>query len=75
MKREVVYIAELDADIDDIIAAEYLHRQGVLKMVVCDPLPKTVQGKQRKQELEKLGITVAKKRCRQPQTMYLSEGH
>lgn len=61
MKREVVYIAELDADIDDIIAAEYLHRQGVLKMVVCDPLPKTVQGKQRKQELEKLGITVAKK--------------
>lgn len=61
MKKEVIYIAELDADIDDVIAAEYLHRKGVLKTVVCDPLPKTVQGKQRKQELEKLGITVTKK--------------
>ena len=41
IEREVVYIAELDADVDDVIAAEYLHNKGVLKEVVCDPMPKT----------------------------------
>lgn len=25
MKKEVVYVAELDADVDDVVAAEYLH--------------------------------------------------
>lgn len=59
--REVVYIAELDADVDDVIAAEYLHNKDVLKEVVCDPLPKTPEGKDRKEQLEKLGIKVSNK--------------
>lgn len=59
--NEVVYIAELDADVDDVIAAEYLYRKNVLKEVVCDPLPKTEQGKNRKSQLEQLGIKVSNK--------------
>lgn len=61
MEKEVVYIAELDADVDDVIAAEYLYNKGVLKEVVCDPLPTTEQGKRRKDELIKLGIKVSNK--------------
>lgn len=61
MNHEVVYIAELDADVDDVIAAEYLHKKGALKEVVCDPVPKTPQGKQRKTQLEQLGIKVSNK--------------
>lgn len=61
IEREVVYIAELDADVDDVIAAEYLHNKGVLKEVVCDPLPSTWHGKDRKEQLEKLGIKVSNK--------------
>lgn len=61
IEREVVYIAELDADVDDVIAAEYLHNKGVLKEVVCDPLPKTPEGKDRKEQLEKLDIKVSNK--------------
>ena len=61
MEKEVIYIAELDADVDDVIAAEYLHRKGVLKEVVCDPRPKTAEGKERKQELESVGIKVSDK--------------
>ena len=26
--NKIVYIAELDADVDDVIAAEYLHKCG-----------------------------------------------
>lgn len=59
--KEVVYIAELDADVDDVIASEYLYKKGVLQEVVCDPLPNTEQGKRRKQQLEKLGITISRK--------------
>ncbi|NBH15592.1 hypothetical protein D3Z36_15880 [Lachnospiraceae bacterium] len=61
MEKEVVYIAELDADVDDVIAAEYLHRKGVLKEVVCDPLPKMAEGKERKKQLEEIGIKVSSK--------------
>lgn len=61
IKREVVYIAELDADVDDVIAAEYLNFKGVLKEVVCDPLPRTPEGKDRKEQLKKLGIKVSNK--------------
>lgn len=59
--NEVVYIAELDADVDDVIAAEYLYQKNVLKEVVCDPFPKTEQGKNRKSQLEQLGIKVSNK--------------
>ena len=61
IEREVVYIAELDADVDDVIAAEYLHQKGVLKEMVCDPTPRTPEGKDRKEQLEKLGIKVSNK--------------
>lgn len=61
MEKEIVYVAELDADVDDVVAAEYLHNKGVLKCVVLDPLPKTEIGKQRMKSLENIGITVLKK--------------
>ena len=61
MRKEIIYIAELDADVDDAIAVEYLHNKGVLKEVVCDPIPITKEGKDRKEQLEKLGIKVSNK--------------
>ena len=61
MSKEVVYVADLDQDIDDIVAAHYLHNEGVLKCVVCDPYPKTEEGLKRKDILENLGIHVLKK--------------
>lgn len=61
MEKEVVYIADLDQDIDDIVAAEYLNNKDVLKCVVLDPLPKTQQGKERVQTLKNLGIDVLNK--------------
>ena len=57
--QKVVYVAELDQDIDDIIAAEYLFRQNVLKEVVLDPFPKDELGKQRMRMLQDLGIKVS----------------
>lgn len=61
MSKEVIYIAELDADVDDVIAAEYLHRKGVLQEVVCDPRPRTTDGKERKRQLEEIGVKVSDK--------------
>lgn len=61
MKEKIIYIGELDADVDDVIAAEYLHKNGVLKAVVLDPEPKTPKGLERKKELEELGVTVLTK--------------
>lgn len=61
MKKEVIYIAELDQDVDDVVAAEYLNKKGALKMVVCDPLPVTPQGRERKKSLEAEGIRVTNK--------------
>ncbi len=57
----MVYVAELDADVDDVIAAEYLYKKGVLQEVVCDPIPRTTDGKYRKEQLELLGIKVSNK--------------
>lgn len=54
--EKVVYIAELDADVDDVMAAEYLFRMGALQAVVLDPIPKTKEGNDRLDELTKLGI-------------------
>lgn len=59
--NEIVYIAELDQDIDDVIAAEYLYKMNVLKCVVLDPIPKTKEGVERKKSLENLGIEVRTK--------------
>lgn len=60
-EKKVVYIAELDADVDDVVAAEYLYNKGVLGCVVLDPLPKTPQGRKRMDALKKLGITISTK--------------
>lgn len=59
--KEIVYIADLDQDVDDVIAAEYLYNKSVLKEVVCDPKPRTKQGMERKKQLEELGIKVSYK--------------
>lgn len=61
MRKEVIYIAELDADADDVIAAEYLHRKGALQEVICDPEPRTAEGKERKRQLEEIGVKVSGK--------------
>lgn len=61
MNKKVIYIAELDADVDDVIAAEYLHRKGALQEVVCDPKPRTLQGLERKKQLEEIGVKVSLK--------------
>lgn len=61
MEKEVVYVAELDSDVDDVVAAHYLFNEGVLKCVVCDPYPRTPEGLARKGKLEALGIDVVKK--------------
>lgn len=61
MEKEIVYIAELDADVDDVVAAEYLHKHGVLKEVVRDPEPRTYAGKKRQADLCALGIKVSKR--------------
>ncbi len=58
MQKDIVYIAELDQDIDDIIAAEYLEKLNVLKCVVLDPIPKTKEGIERKESLIQKGIKV-----------------
>lgn len=55
---KVIYIAELDQDVDDVIAAEYLHGLGVLKYIVLDPYPVYPIGIQRLQMLESLGIEI-----------------
>lgn len=51
MKEKIIYIGELDADVDDVIAAEYLHKNGVLKAVVLDPEPKIPKGLERKKRI------------------------
>lgn len=52
-KKQVTYIAELDADVDDVVALEYLYQMGVLKNVVLDPYPKEKIGLERLHMIEK----------------------
>lgn len=54
--KNIIYVAELDQDVDDIIAAEYLHRLGMLKEIVTDPVPTTTEGKARLEALRQKGI-------------------
>lgn len=61
MKKEIIYIADLDMDIDDIIAIEYLNSKGVLKGIVLDPVPVTFEGAQRlDQIIKKMKVPVFK---------------
>ena len=56
--NKIVYIADLDQDIDDIIAIEYLYSQDVLDYIVLDPNPIEVQGKKRMNILKSMGIKI-----------------
>lgn len=56
--RKIIYIAELDEDIDDTVAAEFLQRRNVLKGVVPDPVPSDEIGLKRLEELKKAGIRI-----------------
>ena len=59
-KKEIIYVAEIDQDVDDIVAVEYLHNKGVLKAVVLDPIPETDEGKQRLDIIKRMGIIIEK---------------
>ena len=56
MKTKVAYIADLDQDIDDIIAIEYLLKYEVLSYIVCSPEPISEEGKQRLNKLILKGV-------------------
>lgn len=51
--QKITYIAELDQDVDDVVALEYLHKLGYLKDVVLDPYPVEPEGIARMNEIKK----------------------
>lgn len=57
-KKEIIYVAEIDQDVDDVIAVEYLHNKGVLKAIVLDPIPETEEGIKRLESIKKMGIVI-----------------
>lgn len=54
--KNVVYIADIDQDIDDLIAIEYLQEQGVLKYIVLDNAPTSQLAKERIAGLQQKGL-------------------
>lgn len=48
MTAKLIYVADLDQDVDDCIAAEYLHAKNILSGIVYDPYPSNPEGRQRK---------------------------
>lgn len=56
MTNHIIYIADLDQDIDDCIAAEYLYHQYPDIGVVCDPPPTSKEGTHRFRELKRKDI-------------------
>lgn len=57
-KKNITYIADIDQDVDDLIAARYLRDKGVLGCVVLDPKPTSEVGLHRVEMLKNLGIEV-----------------
>jgi len=53
MKKEIVFVADIADDIDDVIAIEYLANIGLLKCVVLDGKSRDYV---REKELEKIGV-------------------
>lgn len=53
MKKEIVFVADIADDIDDVIAIEYLANIGLLKCVVLDGKSRDIK---RENELEKIGV-------------------
>lgn len=58
--KKIIYVAELDADVDDVIAVEYLHSLGLLYYVVLDPYPTEEVGLKRLEMIEDMGISTSK---------------
>ena len=59
--KNVVYIADIDQDIDDMVAIEYLERKGYLKYIVLDSEAKTELEEERIKELENNGVLIEEK--------------
>jgi hypothetical protein len=55
---KIVYVAELDADVDDVVAVHYLHGLDLLDYVVLDPVPVEEIGKRRLRMLNAMGVEV-----------------
>jgi hypothetical protein len=55
---KIVYIADLDQDVDDVVAVEYLHNLNLLDYVVLDPAPIEEIGHQRLAMLHTVGVQV-----------------
>lgn len=58
MTKKITYIADIDQDVDDLIAARYLRDKGVLGCVVLDPKPTSEVGLHRVEMLKNLDIEV-----------------
>jgi hypothetical protein len=57
--KNVIYIADIDQDIDDLITIKYMADRSVfLKGVVLDPMPTTDVGKSRVKLIESWGVKV-----------------
>lgn len=54
-KNKIVFVADIDQDIDDLIAIEYLHIHGYLNCVVLDGLSNDTN---RENKIEKMGIEI-----------------
>lgn len=54
-KNKIVFVADIDQDIDDLIAIEYLHIRGYLNCVVLDGLSNDTN---RENKIEKMGIEI-----------------
>lgn len=58
MDKKIIYVAEIDADVDDIVAVEYLANKNVLEGIVLDPVPTSTVGLERIEQIKKMGIKV-----------------
>lgn len=54
-KNKIVFVADIDQDIDDLIAIEYLHIHGYLNCVVLDGLS---NDENREDKISKMGIKI-----------------
>lgn len=59
--NSIVYIADIDQDIDDLIAMDYLNEQGFLQYVVLDSEPQTEIANERVRQLQRKGILIEPK--------------
>lgn len=53
-----IFVADIDQDIDDLIAIEYLKLNNSINGVVLDPMPITQEGRNRVRQIEGMGIKI-----------------